>query len=187
MFQELLARIAGELDSRGLPYMVIGGQAVLLYGEPRLTRDIDITLGAGKESLPQLAQAATACGLEPIPENVEEFVVRTMVLPALERKSGIRVDFIFSFTPYERQAISRAREVALGGGTVKFASREDLIIHKLFAGRPQDEADVRSVMLKNRDLDADYIRRWLREFDASFPGRGFAASFDRLMDGTEKP
>ena len=25
--------------------MIIGGQAVLLYGEPRLTRDIDITLG----------------------------------------------------------------------------------------------------------------------------------------------
>jgi len=30
--------------------MVIGGQAVLLYGEPRLTRDIDITLGIGVES-----------------------------------------------------------------------------------------------------------------------------------------
>ncbi|GAH87084.1 unnamed protein product, partial [marine sediment metagenome] len=25
--------------------MIIGGQAVLLYGEPRLTRDIDVTLG----------------------------------------------------------------------------------------------------------------------------------------------
>lgn len=181
MFQELLSRIAGELDSRGLPYMVIGGQAVLLYGEPRLTRDIDITLGVGKESLPQVLQAAAACGLEPIPENVEEFVGRTMVLPALERKSGIRVDFIFSFTPYERQAISRAREVALGGGTVKFASPEDLIIHKLFAGRPQDEVDVRSVIANNKDINTDYIRRWLKEFDASLPGKGFTANFDRLL------
>ena len=45
MFQALLARLALELEARSLPYMVIGGQAVLVHGEPRLTRDIDITLG----------------------------------------------------------------------------------------------------------------------------------------------
>ncbi len=187
MFQQLLARIAGELDSRGLPYMVIGGQAVLLYGEPRLTRDIDITLGVGKESLPQLIQVAAACGLEPIPENTEEFVGRTMVLPVVDRTSGIRVDLIFSFTPYEQKAIERARRVSLGGAEVNFAAPEDLIIHKIFAGRPQDEADARSVMLKNRDIDAAYVRRWLKEFDASFPGKGFAASFDALLGMLDKP
>jgi hypothetical protein len=31
--------------------MVIGGQAVLLYGEPRLTKDIDIALGIGIDGL----------------------------------------------------------------------------------------------------------------------------------------
>ncbi len=36
MFQKLLENIASALDERNLPYMVIGGQAVLLYGEPRL-------------------------------------------------------------------------------------------------------------------------------------------------------
>ena len=49
MFEELLGKIGRELDSRGIPYMIIGGQAVLLYGEPRLTRDIDVTLGMGEE------------------------------------------------------------------------------------------------------------------------------------------
>jgi hypothetical protein len=39
MFQALLVRLARALDSAGIPYMVIGGQAVLLYGEPRLTRN----------------------------------------------------------------------------------------------------------------------------------------------------
>jgi hypothetical protein len=34
--------------------MVIGGQAVLIYGEPRLTRDIDITLGASLERLAEM-------------------------------------------------------------------------------------------------------------------------------------
>jgi len=30
-FQELLVKIASELDRHAIPYMVIGGQAVLLY------------------------------------------------------------------------------------------------------------------------------------------------------------
>ena len=46
MFEKLLERIAQGLTNGGIPYMVIGGQAVLLYGEPRLTKDIDVTLGA---------------------------------------------------------------------------------------------------------------------------------------------
>ena len=39
--------MALELDYRNIPYMIVCGQAVLLYGEPRQTRKIDITVGAG--------------------------------------------------------------------------------------------------------------------------------------------
>ena len=90
-----------------------------------------------------------------------------MVLPTIEEATGIRVDFIFSFTPYELEAISRARTVIIIGHKISFASPEDLIIHKIFAGRPRDFEDVRSVILKNPTIDFMYIRRWLREFDAS--------------------
>jgi hypothetical protein len=41
MFEELLIRIAKALDNNYIPYMIVGGQAVLLYGEPRLTKDIE--------------------------------------------------------------------------------------------------------------------------------------------------
>ena len=40
MFGNLLEKVALALDSERLPYMVIGGQAVLLHGEPRLTKDV---------------------------------------------------------------------------------------------------------------------------------------------------
>ncbi len=43
MFLWVLERIATALDAHRIPYMVIGGQAVLRYGEPRQTKDIDIT------------------------------------------------------------------------------------------------------------------------------------------------
>jgi len=48
VFKELITKIGDALNSKSIPYMIIGGQAVLIYGEPRLTRDIDITLGIGQ-------------------------------------------------------------------------------------------------------------------------------------------
>ncbi|MCK4251370.1 hypothetical protein KAX97_07970 [candidate division WOR-3 bacterium] len=44
MFQNLLKKIARSLEKTSIPYMVIGGQAVLLYGEPRLTKGFDRSL-----------------------------------------------------------------------------------------------------------------------------------------------
>jgi uncharacterized NAD-dependent epimerase/dehydratase family protein len=51
VFQRLLKKIAASLDKNRIPYMVIGGQAVLLYGEPRLTKDVDIILGVGPDTI----------------------------------------------------------------------------------------------------------------------------------------
>ncbi len=51
MFQCILETIAIALKKAGIPYMIIGGQALLLYGEPRLTKDIDVALVAGTEKI----------------------------------------------------------------------------------------------------------------------------------------
>jgi len=165
--------------------MVIGGQAVLLYGEPRLTKDIDITLGVNTERLPELLDILPLLSLKPLPKDIPSFVKKTMVLPAFDPSSGIRVDFIFSFTPYERQAIKRAKTIMISGRKVRFASLEDLIIHKVFAGRPRDLEDVRILILKNRDIDRKYIERWLKEFDATLPKKRFMKTFKKIWDGTK--
>lgn len=99
-------------------------------------------------------------------EDVESFVQETMVPPTSDEK-GLRVDFLFSITPFERAAIERAREVKFDEVPVRFASLEDLIIHKMVAGRPRDIEDVRSILAKNPDHDRLYIRNWLSAFDAA--------------------
>ena len=137
-FSALIARIARELAGRQLPFMLIGGQAVLLHGQPRLTEDIDITLGVDPSHLHVIQQVCKALGLEPLPKDVPAFVRDTFVLPARHLETAMRVDFIFSTTPYERQAIGRAVGVILEDVSVPFATAEDLVIHKLFAGRPRD-------------------------------------------------
>ncbi len=110
MFEKLLSKIGACLANHDLPYMIIGGQAVLLYGEPRLTRDIDITLGVNIDSLDRLLRAAKELSLKPLPEDIDTFVRQTMVLPTLDETTGIRVDFIFSYTPYETGAIKRSKK-----------------------------------------------------------------------------
>ena len=167
MFQRLLKKVSLQLKKDSIPYMVIGGQAVLLYGEPRLTRDIDITLGVGVRELNKLKETISSLGLKILVERDEEFVERNMVLPALDEKSGIRVDFIFSFSPYERQAIERAKDIKMGRSLVRFASLEDVVIHKVIAGRARDLEDIKSILLKNQKYDSDYIEKWLKEFDKS--------------------
>jgi len=166
--------------------MIIGGQAVLLYGEPRLTRDIDITLGVNIDRLETLLLVAQQLSLKPLPEDIEAFVRQTMVLPALDQETGIRVDFIFSFTPYESQAILRAKKVSILGQDVCFASLEDLIIHKIFAGRPRDIEDVQMVILKNPALDVLYIEEWLKTFDAASDEKNFLAAFRQTADSTRR-
>jgi len=99
--------------------MIIGGQAVLLYGEPRLTKDIDVTLGIGVEELNRLKAIVHRMGLEVLIKDEVQFVEKTMVLPTRERRSGIRVDLIFSFSPYAMEAIGRARDIWLGKSNVK--------------------------------------------------------------------
>ena len=170
-FSRFIARLSEELAARQLPFMLIGGQAVLLHGRPRLTEDIDVTLGVDPSGLPRVREVCDALDLQPLPREIETFVRDTFVLPARQAETGIRVDFVFSTTPYERQAIDRAVRVMLGGGSVPFATAEDLVIHKLFAGRARDWEDALSVVRrKGHELDWAYLDHWAREF-AGVPGR----------------
>lgn len=107
-------------------------------------------------------------------------VKKTMVFPVEDRESGIRVDFIFSFSPYERQAIERAIEIKIGRTEVKFAVLEDLVIHKIVAGRARDMEDIKSVLLKNPNYDDLYIEKWLGEFDKSL-NENFIEKFKTLV------
>ncbi len=167
MFQTLLVKLAKAFDSQQIPYIIIGGQAVLLYGEPRLTRDIDITLGIDNSTSEQIIDLAKTIQLLPAVDDVDQFVKRSNVLPLYDHKSKIRVDIIFSFLEYERQAMGRANPILLEDYPVKYASLEDIIIHKIFAGRPRDIEDAKGILQRNPGFDRTFIELWLRELSKS--------------------
>jgi hypothetical protein len=167
----LLADLTHGLEARHLPFMLIGGQAVLLHGRPRLTDDVDATLGVGPDQLAIVLEACAAIGLEPLPADVPGFVADTFVLPTRHAASAMRVDLIFSTLPYEAEAIRRAIRVRIGAADVPFATAEDLLVHKLFAGRPRDLEDGLGVIRRQGNaIDWAYVTRWVGTF-AEVPGR----------------
>ena len=182
MIESLIKRIAQHLDRRKISYMIIGGQAVLLYGRPRLTRDIDITLGVDTDEFTSIGEVCKELKLRPLVENPQGFAQDTKVLPTEEPDSKIRVDFIFSFTPYEAQAIANAKHVLIDDYPVKFASCEDVIIHKMVAGRAIDEEDVKAILAKNKGaIDLKYVEKWLCEFGKIPEHESISTRFNNLL------
>jgi predicted nucleotidyltransferase len=181
MFKKLLTAIARQFEKNKIPYIIIGGQAVLLYGEPRLTKDIDITIGVNIDMVDEILKIMENIPLKPLPEDIVQFVKQTMVLPLIETATGIRVDVIFSFSPFEQEAVKRANLVKIDNTEVHYVSLEDLIIFKIFSGRPRDIEDVRTILVKNKHADIIYIKTQLQNL--SFEEKDFLKEFEKVRSG----
>ena len=149
-----LREIVTFLEARSVPYMIIGGIANLVWGIPRTTLDIDLTVWVEPER--EKALIRDLLGFKALPEDPEQFVHETRVLPLLV--SDFRVDVIFGGLPYEEQAIRRAKPVEMAGRLVRVCSPEDLIIHKIISERPKDIEDIRGVIRATGGaLDRGYL------------------------------
>jgi hypothetical protein len=148
---------------RRIPYMIIGGLAVQRWGQPRLTRDVDVTvlLPPGGEE-PVLRELTAA--FSPRLADAVAFALENRVLPVRVVEGG-DADISLGLPGYEEQAIARAVDYDLGQGrVVRLCSPEDLIVHKALAGRPQDVLDIEGVVARQGSrLDLGYLRAWLAE------------------------
>lgn len=179
--KKLLKKLAKKITKYKIDYMIIGGQAVLLYGEPRLTKDIDITLSLNPTQYKKLEKIVKELKLEIIPPNPEQFVKETFVLPTLDPKTNMRIDFIMSFSDYEKQAFKRTNKIKLDNIEINYASLEDIIIHKIISGRPRDIEDIKNILLKNPNFDREYINYWLSEF-SSITEKNLVLLFENLVN-----
>jgi len=182
---KLLEKIAEAFEKEHIPYMIISGQAVLLYGEPRLTKDIGITLGLDINELHRIRNIAIQIGLTLLVQNEEKFVRETMVLPTIHEPSGFRVDLIFSFSDYIQQALGRVNKIRIGSVDVCYASLEDVLIHKTISGRPRDIEDIKTIVLKNPHFDFQYIEKWLQNFSQAL-NLDFVVQFKQIYAEIKK-
>lgn len=177
------AALEAFLESRGWRFCFIGGLAVQHWGEPRLTRDLDLSLltGFGGEA----AYIDTLLNTyAPRIEKAREFALERRVL-LLGSEGGVGIDVSLAALPYEETAIGRAVTVEMLAGTrIRLCSPEDLIIMKLFAGRDTDLRDARSVMVRQepRGLDWRYVEAQLTELATLRDDRDLIAQLRRLRE-----
>lgn len=144
-------------DARVWPMCFIGGLAVQRWGEPRVTRDVDVSLFTGFERDEQVVDGLLGRFAPRVPDARNFALANRVVL--LFGAGNVPIDVGLSGFPFERQVIDRATLIRFGdAGPLRICSAEDLIVLKAFAARPRDIDDVRGIIARQREaLDWPYI------------------------------
>ncbi len=128
-------------------FCFIGGVAVLRWGEPRLTRDADLTLLTGFGTEAPYVEALLKA-FDARLDDAAAFALRNRVL-LLRASNGTPIDVALGALSFEERAVARASEYAIGeGNALATCSAEDLVVHKVFAGRDRDWLDVEGVVAR---------------------------------------
>lgn len=150
------------LTAQGWQFCFIGGVAVQRWSEPRLTKDMDITLltgfGGEEKFIDLLLQH-----YESRIADAREFALRNRIL-LLKTAQGTGIDIALGALPFEQEAVSRAQMLEYAPGIMlRTCTAEDLLVMKAFASRPLDWNDIRGILVRQgtRKLDWAYINRQL--------------------------
>ena len=152
-------KIVKFLNEEGVPYMIIGGFAAGILGEPRATVDIDIDIMVRKSEAIELLKKLKKQGFEVDIKECKERIKRTGTFQI--EYNDYNIDFIISSIELERKAIARSRILKVHGVNARFPTPEDLILLKIISGRPKDIADAESIVIRHsRKLDRNYLLKW---------------------------
>ena len=154
---ELLRALAPVLIARGIRWYVFGAQAVMVWGRPRFSADVDITAVIDESTRDEFLDAMRLSGFQLLFDD-DEFIARTRVLPFVYQ-NGVPLDVVIAGPGFEEEFLDRAVAVDVDGTSIPIISPEDLVITKVLAGRPKDIDDVRGVLREQgRSLDIGRIR-----------------------------
>lgn len=177
---EAARQLQSFCDQRGWRSCFIGGIAVQRWGEPRVTRDVDLTLLTGFGGEDEYVDALLAAWPARIASS-KEFARRYRVL-LLNTPGGVGIDVSLGALPFEERVVSRATAFSFGPGLdIRTCSAEDLVVLKLFASRPLDIRDAEGVVIRHKDqLDWSYIEEQLRPLAEVKAEPGILQTLSRL-------
>ncbi len=131
------------LNDHNVRYLLVGGWAVGIYGNPRATKDIDFLIATDDDNIGKLLDALKAFKAPAVDKSV--FTDKGNVFRM--GSSPIQIDIINEATGivfeecYDRRNIIHADDVQ-----IPVISREDLIKNKRACGRYRDLADIESLI-----------------------------------------
>lgn len=141
------ADVQAFCDARGWKWCVIGGLAVQRWGDPRQTRDVDVTLLTGLGGEEHFIDQLLSHYAGRFPEARRLAIERRVLL--VETREGVPIDIALGGLPFESRVVARATRFEFEPGVaVMTCSAEDLVVLKAFADRSQDWLDVEGVIVR---------------------------------------
>jgi hypothetical protein len=155
------------LERLEIPYMVVGGFAAIVYGQPRLTIDVDVVVDMRLEHIGPFVAAF------PIPEyycsaeGIRDSLQRHYPFNVIQPETGAKVDLVpLPSDPFTRATFGRRQRLDYdeSGHSAVFILAEDIVVAKLVAyretGSDKHLQDARGVLLMQWGaLDLDAIRQ----------------------------
>ena len=160
------------LERLDVPAALAGGLALAVWKHARATRDVDLLISIEDEHVEELLASLRAAGIRPRrPQPVATLgkleIIQLLYEPP-ETFVDLQVDLLLATADYPLEALRRRVPVQLPGLDVTIAvlTCEDLILHKLLAGRLIDRVDAAALLRANRPaVDLAYLLRWAGELN----------------------
>jgi hypothetical protein len=144
---QLAAELQSLLDAKLWKNCLIGGLVLQRWGEPRLTKDVDMTVltgFGGEEKVVDLLLARFAGRRT----DTREFALQNRVL-LIQSADGIGMDVALGALPFEERVMERASFFDFAPDCrLRTCSAEDLVVMKAFANRERDWLDAETVMIR---------------------------------------
>lgn len=174
--------VVDVLERQQIPYMVVGGFAAILHGEPRLTIDVDIIVDMQPLHISRFAAAFPLPNYYVSIEGIRDSLQRRYPFNVIQSNTGAKVDLVpLPRDLFSQAAFSRRQPLTYDtvGNTAMFITPEDIIVAKLIAhretGSDKHLRDIRGVLVTQwGSLELETIRqdaqasRTLEQFEELF-------------------
>lgn len=154
-------------EQNEIPYMVVGSMASMIYGEPRMTNDMDVVVHVSPQDVLKFSKIFDndTYYCPPI-EVLRSEIVHKGQFNLLHPDSGLKIDIVirkdseFAVSEFKR----RLRVPFFANKEVYVASPEDVIIAKLDyfrqGGSEKHLKDIRGILAET-EVDHVYLDEWL--------------------------
>ena len=169
---DLFLLFTARLQAAGVEAMVTGSVAAMIYGEPRLTHDVDLVVVLDDAAITRLVAA--------FPDEEFYCAPAEVILAECRRghrghfniihhETGFKADvYIAGRDPLHAWALANARRIPLAGTALRVAPPEYVIVRKLEyyreGGSTRHPEDIRHMLAHlGDDLDRDALERMIDE------------------------
>lgn len=180
---EAVAAFDAVARERAWRYYVFGAQAVLIYGRPRMTVDVDLAVDVGDATARVVVEHLSAGGIE---LRIGDYLERSeapRLLPLFHQPTNVPIDLVLASGGIDQDFLSRTVRRDIGGGVMApILAIGDLLATKLLAGRRKDMEDVRGILAVSGDaIDREGLLEVLRRVDEALDEPRVVRALERLM------